>query len=112
MKVALVHDWLIGMRGGEKVLDALLEIFPDADIYTLIYEKGSVNERIESKKIYTSFIDKLPFAKKLHRYYNPLMPFAIEQFDFSEYDLVISSSSIAAKGVITGPNTIHISYIH
>lgn len=112
MKVAVIHDWLTGVRGGEKVLEAILEIYPNADLYTLVYKKGSLNKLIEDRKIYTSFIDKLPFATKLYKHYNPLFPFAIEQFNLNKYDLVISSSHIAAKGVITGPNTLHISYIH
>jgi len=112
MKIALVHDWLTGMRGGEKVLEALCEIFPSADIYTLVYIKGSVSKIIESKKIYTSFLQNFPNVEKYYRYYLPLMPFAIEQFDLSGYDLVISSSHCVAKGVKVGKNTLHICYCH
>ncbi|MCS7231966.1 MAG: glycosyltransferase family 4 protein, partial [Elusimicrobiota bacterium] len=112
MKVALVHDWLTGMRGGEKVLEALCELFPNADLYTLVHIKGSVSEIIENRKIYTSFIQKLPDVEKNYRYYLPLMPSAISQFDLSSYDLVISSSHCVAKGVKVGENTIHICYCH
>jgi len=107
-----VHDWLTGMRGGEKVLEALCDIFPSADIYTLVHIKGSVSEIIESKKIYTSFLQKFPNIEKYYRYYLPLMPFAIKQFDLSSYDLVISSSHCVAKGVKVGKNTLHICYCH
>jgi len=112
MKIALVHDWLTGMRGGEKVLETLCEIFPSAEIYTLVYIKGSVSKIIESKKIYTSFLQNFPNVEKYYRYYLPLMPFAIEQFDLSGYDLVISSSHCVAKGVKVGKNTLHICYCH
>ncbi len=112
MKIAIVHDWILGMRGGEKVLEALCELFPDADLFTLIHKKGSGSEIIEKRNIHTSFMNRLPFATKLYKHYNIFSPFAIEQFDLSEYDLVISSSHQAAKGVITGPDTLHISYIH
>jgi glycosyltransferase involved in cell wall biosynthesis len=112
MKVAIVHDWLTTMRGGEKVLEALCEMYPDADIYTLVYKKGNISPIITQHKIHTSFVNKLPFAAKLHRYYIPLYPFAVEQFDFNGYDLVISSSYAAVKGILTGPDTMHIGYIH
>ncbi len=112
MKIALVHDWLTGMRGGEKALEALCEIFPDADIYTLVHIKGSVSSVIESHKIFTSFIQKLPGVKKKYRYYLPLMPTAIEQFDLRNYDLVISSSHCVAKGVRVKKDSLHICYCY
>lgn len=112
MKVAVIHDWLTGMRGGERVLEAILEVFPKAHIYTMVYKKGSVSKSIEKHHIHTSFINKLPFATKLYKHYNMFYPFAVEQYDLRNYDLVISSSHVAAKGVITGPDTLHISYIH
>jgi glycosyltransferase involved in cell wall biosynthesis len=112
IKVALVHDWLTGQRGGEKVLEVFSEIFPDAPIYTLIHFPGSQIEDIENKRIITSFIQKFPFLKKKYRSYLPLYPLAIEMFDLQEYDMIVSSSHCVAKGVITRPDALHISYIH
>jgi glycosyltransferase involved in cell wall biosynthesis len=112
MKVALVHDWLTGMRGGEKCLEVLCELFPDATLYTLLYKKGSVSEIISRMKIKTSFVQKLPMALNHYQKYLPLFPTAIEQFDLSGYDLVISSSHCVAKGVITRPETCHICYCY
>jgi glycosyltransferase involved in cell wall biosynthesis len=111
-KIALVHYWLVGMRGGEKVVESLCKVFPEIDIYTLIYDKDKVSSLINSKNIYTSFIQKMPFAKKKHQVYLPFMPVAVEQFDLSGYDIVISSESGVAKGVITKPETCHICYCH
>lgn len=112
MKVALVHDWLTGMRGGEKCLEVFCELFPDADLYTLLRVKGSVSGTIEKHPIKTSFIQNLPFSKLHYRYYLPLFPKAIRSFDLHGYDLVLSSSHCVAKGVRTAPRTCHISYIH
>ncbi len=112
MKVAIIHDWLTGMRGGERVLEAICELYPDADIFTLVYKKGSVGGQIEQHRIYESFINRFPFAATKYRSYLPIFPTAIEKFDLRAYDLVISSSHCVAKGVITKPNTLHISYIH
>ncbi len=112
LKIAVIHDWLTGMRGGEKVLEIIFEIFPDADLFTLLYNKGSVSPLIADRNIYTSFIDRLPFKSKKYRHYLPLFPTAIELFDFKEYDLIVSTSHCVAKGVRTPPNTLHISYIH
>ncbi len=109
-KVALVHDWLTGMRGGEKCLEVLCELFPEATIYTLLHKKGSVSETISRMKIKTSFIQNLPFASSHYQKYLPLFPTAIEQFDLTGFDLVISSSHCVAKGVITSPETCHICY--
>ncbi|MCP4264441.1 MAG: glycosyltransferase family 4 protein [Candidatus Brocadiaceae bacterium] len=110
MKVALVHDWLTGMRGGEKVLEVFCELFPDAHLYTLLHKKGSLSNTIESMDIRTSFIQKLPLIKKKYRHLLPIFPTAIERFDLQEYDLVLSSSHCVAKGVTTGDNTLHICY--
>lgn len=110
MKVALVHDWLTGMRGGEKVLEVLCEIFPEANLYTLVHIPGSVSSIIEERRIFTSFIQKLSNVEKRYRYYLPLMPKAIEKFDLSEYDLIISVSHCVAKGVIPKDDTLHICY--
>lgn len=112
MRVAIVHDWLTGMRGGEKVLEVLCELFPDADLYTLIHLKGSVSKTIEKMKIKTSFLQWLPFIERRYRYYLPLFPFAIEQFNLDGYDLVLSSSHCVAKGVKKKPDTLHICYCY
>ena len=111
-KVALVHDWLNGMRGGEKCLEVLCELFPEADLYTLIHEKGTLSAKIESMSIRTSFVQSMPFGLKKYRHYLPLFPFAIEQFDFSGYDLIVSSSHCVAKGVRHDDSVFHISYVH
>src|SRR5687767_10222033 len=100
MKVALVHDWLTGMRGGEKVLEAVCGLYPDADIHTLFHWPGSVSPLIERHRIHTSFLQHMPMARSQYRRYLPLFPFAIEQFDLDGCDLVISSSHCAAKGVV------------
>ncbi len=110
MKIALVHDWLTGMRGGEKCLEVLCELFPDAPIYTLLHNKGTMSPQIESKRIFTSFINKLPAKQKQYRKYLPLFPFAIAQFDLTEYDLVISTSHAVAKNVCVRKDAIHICY--
>ena len=111
-KVALVHDWLNGMRGGEKCLEVLCELFPDADLYTLIHEKGKLSKIIESMKISTSFIQHMPFGLKKYRHYLPLFPLAIEQFNLNGYDLIVSSSHCVAKGVKHDDSVYHISYVH
>jgi len=100
------------MRGGEKCLEVFCELFPDADLYTLLYVKGSVSPIIEKHPIKTSFIQSLPYSHSYYRYYLPLFPRAIESFDLSGYELVLSSSHCVAKGVKTSPQTLHISYIH
>jgi glycosyltransferase involved in cell wall biosynthesis len=112
MKIALIHDWLTGMRGGEKCLEVLCELFPEAILHTLLYRKGSVSEIISRMKIETSFIQKLPFSLNHYQKYLPLFPTAIEQFNLTGYDLVISSSHCVAKGVITRPETCHICYCY
>ena len=111
-KVALVHDWLTGQRGGEKVLEVFAEIFPDAPIYTLFHFPGSQIEALENRNIQTSFVQRLPFLRRKYRRYLPLFPMAIELFDFQEYDIVISSSHCAAKGAIPRPDALHICYMH
>lgn len=112
MKVALVHYWLVGMRGGEKVLEALCQIFPEADIYTHVYNPDSVSALLRKHTIYTSFIQKLPLSRRYYQSYLPLMPLALEQLDLREYDLIISSESGPAKGVLTRPDSLHICYCH
>jgi glycosyltransferase involved in cell wall biosynthesis len=112
VRVALVHDWLTGQRGGEKVLEVLAEIFPDAPIYTLFHFPGSQVDRLEAREIHTSFLQGFPFLKKKYRVYLPLFPLAAELFDLADYDLVISSSHCVAKGIIPGPDSLHLSYVH
>jgi glycosyltransferase involved in cell wall biosynthesis len=112
MKVAIVHYWLINMRGGEKMLEALLEMFPDADIYTHVYNPNAVSALIRSHRVFTSGINHLPFAKKFYQLYMPLMPRALIDFNLLRYDLVISSESGPAKGVVPNPNAYHICYCH
>ena len=112
MRIALVHDYLVQNGGAEKVLEAFCEIFPYAPIYTLIYSKKLMHGSFADKKIRTSFLQKVPFAAVRHRIFPQFMPFAIEQFDFSDYDIVLSDSSSFAKGIITGTKTLHICYMH
>jgi len=112
MKVAVIHYWLVNMRGGEKVLEALLEMFPGADIYTHVYDPKAVSDLINSRRIITSRINRLPFAKKLYQLYMPLMPNALMDFNLQDYDLVISSESGPAKGVVPNPNAYHLCYCH
>jgi glycosyltransferase involved in cell wall biosynthesis len=111
-KIALVHYWLTGMRGGEKVVQSICNVYPDIDIYTLVYDEKKIIDSIKKHKIHTSFIQKLPFSKKKYQFYLPFMPVAVEQFNLSEYDVVISSESGIAKGVLTKPETCHICYCH
>lgn len=112
MKVAIVHYWLVTMRGGEKVVEALCELFPQADIFTHVYDPEAMSLTIKLHKVTTTFIQKLPKAKTKYQSYLPLMPLALEQLDLREYDLVISSESGPAKGVITRPDAVHICYCH
>ena len=111
-RVALVHDWLTGMRGGEKVLEALCEIFPAAPLYTLVRVPGTVSERIEARPIHTSFVQHLPAPGRLYRHYLPLYPLAVELWDLSSFDLVISSSHCAVKAVKVRKDAVHVCYCH
>jgi glycosyltransferase involved in cell wall biosynthesis len=113
MRVAIVHDWLYVVGGAEQVLREILRCYPDADVYTLFDLLSDDDRRkLGFETAHTSFLQKMPFLRKRHRSYLPLMPIAIEQFDLSGYDLVISSSCAVAKGVITGPEQVHIAYVH
>lgn len=112
MRVALVHDWLITWRGGEKVLEALVGVFPQADVFTLFHEPGSMSPAIEQRPIHTAFVDKLPGSRRNHRQWFPLMPLAIERLDLRGYDLVVSSSHCVAKGVRVPAGARHLSYVH
>ena len=109
MRIAFVHDWLTVFSGAEKVLESMLEVFPEADLFSIVdFLPSKDRALLKDKKVKTSFIQKLPFAKKYYRHYLPFMPIAIEQFDLSSYDVVISSSHAVAKGVITGPSQLHL----
>jgi len=113
LKVAVVHEWLVNCAGSEKVVEQILQLYPQADLFALVDfladdERGFLGGR----RAKTSFIQRMPRARQSFRSYLPLMPLAIEQFDLSAYDLVISSSHAVAKGVITGPDQVHVSYVH
>ncbi len=112
MKIALVHDHLAQNGGAEKVLEVLSNMFPDAPIYTLLYNKKKVKKYYPNKHIEASIIQKLPGGVKHYQWYMPLMPMAVEFFDLSKYDIVISDTSSFAKGVITSPESLHICYCH
>lgn len=109
---ALVHDWLTGMRGGEKVLEALLPLFPGAPIHTLLHVPGSVSAAIEAHPIVTSYLQRAPEIRRHYRRYLPFFPSAIEDFDLTAYRLVVSSSHCVAKGAIPAPDAFHICYCH
>ncbi len=111
-RVALVHDWLTGMRGGEKVLEALAALYPEAPIYTLIHVPGSLSDALEAHPIHTSFLQRIPGVFRRYRCFLPLFPAAIEDFDLSGYDLILSSSHCVAKGVVPGPTAVHLCYCH
>jgi len=110
LRIALVHDWLTGMRGGEKCLEVLCELFPDAPIYSLLHVKGAMSPLIESRTIHTSFLQHLPFVEQKYRMYLPLFPLAIDSFNFSGYDLLISTSHCVAKGARPHGNALHLCY--
>ena len=112
MKTALVHDFLTQDGGAERVLKVLQELFPEAPTYTVIYQPDKVAEHFKNKDIRPSFLQKIPIIKNKYQWLLPLMPLAIEQHDLRQYDLVISSASAFAKGVITPPHTLHICYCH
>ena len=112
MKVAIIHDWLTTYGGAETFVELWLTMYPDADIYTLVYDKKKLRGHFENNKIYTSYIQKLPFATKIYRKLLRFMPKAFESFDLSGYDLVLCSSSSCAKGVIVPPHVPQIAYIH
>lgn len=114
MRVAVVHDWLYVVGGAERVLEQILRVFPNADVYST-FEKLTDAERKRigiTKPVKTTFLQRIPGVGRIHRMLLPLMPIAIEQLDLTEYDLVISSSYAVAKGVLTGPDQMHVSYVH
>lgn len=113
MKIAIVHEWLESYAGSERVLEQLLEILPDADVFAVCdFLPDQDRHFLRGKRPTTSFIQRLPRARTWFRYYLGLMPLAVEQFDLSSYDIVVSSSHAVAKGVLTGPGTLHLSYVH
>ena len=112
MKVAIIHYWLIHQRGGEKVLKALLRMFPQADLFTHVFDAGAFPEISRRHRVYTTFINRLPRATKWYQHYLPLMPIALERLDLRSYDLIISCESGPAKGIIPPPDALHICYCH
>jgi glycosyltransferase involved in cell wall biosynthesis len=111
-RIAIVHEWFTSMRGGEKCVEALCELFPDATLFTLLHIGGMVSPTIEKMEIKTSFVQHLPFASRHYRYYLPLFPTAVQQFDLRGYDLVISSSHCVAKGVRAPRGALHVCYCY
>ena len=112
LRVAIVHHWLISHAGGERVLDAIASIFPTADVFTLFLNKQKLPSSLHKHKITTSFLDKIPAAKRAHRHFLAFYPLAVEMLDLSGYDLVITSDSGPMKGVLTEPHSMHICYCH
>src|SRR5208282_4088897 len=112
-RVAIVHEWLDTYAGSERVLEQLLLCFPSADVFTVVdFMDEAERGFLQGRKVQTSFVQRLPFARRCFRHYLGLMPIAIQQLNLSGYDLVISSSHAVAKGVITGPDQLHVSYVH
>ncbi|MBZ5666304.1 MAG: glycosyltransferase [Acidobacteriia bacterium] len=112
LRVAIVHYWFVGRAGGEKVVEALAEVFPQADLFALVADRSTFSPVLQNRRLQTSFLQRVPGATKFHRHFLFLQPLALEQFDLSRYDLVISSESGPAKGVITSSKTCHICYCH
>jgi glycosyltransferase involved in cell wall biosynthesis len=113
LKVAIVHEWLSTYAGSERVLEQLIKLYPDADIFAVVdFLPEGERGFLQGRTVTTSFIQRLPFAKKHFRHYLPLMPLAVEQFELGGYDLVLSSNHAVAKGVLTGPDQLHVSYVH
>ena len=112
MRVAIVHYWLVAMRGGERVLERVLKMFPEADLFTHVYDPDAVSDEIRRRKVTTTFIDRLPASKRLYQKYLPLMPMALEGLDLRGYDLVLSFEAGPAKGVIAPPDALHVCYCH
>lgn len=112
MKVAIVHDWLVNYGGAERVVEAMLSLYPDAEIFTLVYDEKKMGKIFPKEKVHTSFLQKVPFSLKMYTKMLSFMPKAFEFFDFTGFDLVLCSSSCCAKGVITPPSVPHIAYIH
>ncbi|MGE5343760.1 MAG: glycosyltransferase [Candidatus Omnitrophota bacterium] len=111
-RTAIIHDWLNGMRGGEKVLEEIIDFFPDADIFTLFLEEQHVSEKIRNHPIIVSPLNKYAFVRKRYKHFLPFFPATVEAFNLNAYDLIISSSHCVAKGIIPPPGALHVSYIH
>lgn len=111
-RIALVHDWLTGMRGGEYVLEAIAEVFPKSELFTLIYIPGKISPELTILKRHTSWLQKVPGIEKRYRHFLPWMPSAIEKFDLTGFDLILSSSHCVAKGIRKPPGSVHVSYVH
>jgi glycosyltransferase involved in cell wall biosynthesis len=112
MRVALIHDWLVSRRGGERVLEAMAELYPSAEIFTLLYDPERAPEWLRSRKVHASYLDRWPGARERHRYFLPFFPRAIESLDLTGFDLVLSSSHCVAKGVRIPIEARHLSYVH
>ncbi|WP_206239537.1 glycosyltransferase [Novosphingobium terrae] len=112
MRVAIIHYWLVQMRGGERVLEHLCDMYPDADIFTHVVNRAKLSPKLAARRIHTSWISRLPFATRHYQKYLPLMPAALEALDLSAYDLVISCEAGPAKGIITRPDAVHVTYCH
>ena len=111
LRVAIVHDWLVGLGGAERVVESMLKLFPQADLFTSVYDDTKINI-FKNRKVITTFLQDWPLSKKKHQLFASLRPLAFESLDLSDYDLVLSSSSAESKGVITPTETLHLSYIH
>jgi len=111
-RVALVHEWLVTMRGAERVLELFAELLPEAELFTLVHKRGALSPALETRRIRTSFLQRMPFGVSKYRHWLPLMPAAIESLDLAPYDFVLSSSFCVAKGVVTRPDARHVSYCH
>ncbi|ENH3230218.1 glycosyltransferase, partial [Klebsiella variicola] len=113
INIGIVGDWFVTYAGSEKVVAEFIDLFPDAKVYGVVdFLSEDDKKKFKNKKIITTFIQKLPKAKKKYQQYLPLMPLAIEQLDLSSHDIILSSSHAVAKGVLTGPDQLHISYVH
>ena len=110
MKVAIIHYWLLSMRGGEKVIESIIDLYPDVDIYTHVYDPSRISDKINKQRIYTTFINKIPLSKKIYKYLLPLMPHALKLLNLNKYDLIISNESGPTKGIIKRKDAVHICY--
>ncbi|MFO8006901.1 MAG: hypothetical protein R6V05_04105 [Candidatus Brocadiia bacterium] len=112
LRVALVHHWLVKMRGAERVLELFCDLFPTAEIHTLVADPAGLSHKLRSRRIHSSFVQRLPRAQKWYRYYLPLFPAAFEQLDLGECDLVLSSDASLAKTVLPPSGAVHVCYCH
>ena len=109
-RIALVHDWLTGMRGGERALEGLCRLYPNAELFTLLHHPGTVSSLLEKRQPHVSFVQQIPFSRKLYRHYLPIFPIAVEQFDFDRFDLIISTSHCVAKSIVKPGRARHLCY--